>query len=127
MVSLRRAMKVGPAQPEDHILYAELETAARREEQALWHLVQALNLDPGATAARRGILALIETGTLPPATILEGLKLLYAYRPETGVVHDLVGELGKRDDARDLCEAWLRLHPERAPGPPSRVPDAGQD
>ena len=119
LASLRRAIAArGGGVAREHVLSAQLLRATRRPEEALWHLVLALRAAPADAEAKDGFLQAIGADDLPPATVMEGIRQVYAAQPRAPVVYDLVAALAQRPDARQMCDDWLRRHPKAAPEAP---------
>jgi tetratricopeptide (TPR) repeat protein len=113
MHSLRRAIQVSKGGlADDHVLLAGLLRDARKPEDALWHLTVALRREPGHAPAREAFKQMIAADLLPPATVLQALKEVYFEQPEAAVVYDLLAALQERPDARQLCDEWLKQHPQ---------------
>lgn len=112
MGSLGRIISGGQALPEDYVLAAELWRQQRRSEEALFYVTEALRISPGDGAARQALEEIMRAGELGPAALMEGIKRVYYYHPDTPVVFELVNALSDRPDARPLCQAWLSRHPK---------------
>ncbi|MCE5219140.1 hypothetical protein LLH03_19165, partial [bacterium] len=113
MHSLRRAIQVSKGGvADDHVLLAGLLRDARKPEDALWHLAVALCREPGHAAAREAFKQMIAADLLPPATVLQAIKEVYFEQSGAAVVYDLVAALQERPDARQLCDEWLKQHPQ---------------